>query len=136
MISSYWHSLPKALRIPLTVVGIAAAGVVFFLVFGYLVMWLWNHVLAVVFDIPSVTFWQALGLFVLAKLFFGFGGGGQGGERKKRRERRHAGQTEDRSGEWPQTDYAFKAYWREEGKRAYEAYLASKREAEGSDERA
>jgi hypothetical protein len=89
-------------------------------------MLLWNHVLAAVWDIPSVTFWQALGLFVLAKLFFGFGGGGaqpRGPEAHKKHRRRRGAETTD---EPPETDGVFQQYWRDEGKQAYEAYLASK----------
>ena len=134
MISSYWHALPKPVRIPLIVVGLVCAGVVFFLVFGYIVMWLWNHVLVAVFDIPSVTFWQALGLFVLAKLFFGFGGGGGGGQRQKRKRRRKEAFLDATEEPVPATDDEFRAYWREEGRQAYEAYLAMKRAGGTSDE--
>ena len=124
---SYFSTLPKIYRIPLTVVGIAALGTVFFVVFGYVVMWLWNHALVTVFDVPTVTFWQALGLFVLAKLFFGFGAGAQPAkpkdERHMKRRERSIATTEERM---PDMDELFKQYWREEGKRAYEAYLAGK----------
>ena len=75
MIFSYLSGLPKIYRIPLIVVGVTAIGVVAVSVFGYVVMWLWNRVLTGVVDVPAITFWQALGLFLLAKLFFGFGGG-------------------------------------------------------------
>ena len=127
MIFSYFSNLPKIYRIPLFVVGIAALGIVFFVVFGYAVMWLWNHVLADVLDVPSVTFWQALGLFVLAKMFFGFGGGTQGGAKPHGRHDKHPGRRAEPTDEQvPDTDDRFKQYWRDEGKRAYEAYLASK----------
>lgn len=121
---SYFSNLPNVYRIPLIVVAIAVLGTVVVAIFGYVVMWLWNNVLAAVFDIPSVTFWQALGLFFLAKLFFGFGGGSQGGgPRRKRHKKGREPMTDE---EVPDTDELFKQYWREEGKQAYEAYLASK----------
>ncbi|GBR77493.1 hypothetical protein RDn1_152 [Candidatus Termititenax dinenymphae] len=50
------------------------------LVLGGVVMGFWNLILPQLFGWPAVTFWQALGLFILAKIFFGgFGGGRLGG---------------------------------------------------------
>lgn len=47
------------------------------LVFGGLVMLLWNNLMPDLFHLPLITFWQALGLLVLAKILFsGFRGGG------------------------------------------------------------
>jgi hypothetical protein len=44
--------------------------------FGSIVMLLWNALMPVIFHLPLITFWQALGLLVLAKIFFsGFRGG-------------------------------------------------------------
>ena len=45
---------------------------------SYLVMGLWNWLMPVVFGLGSITFWQALGMLLLAKLIFGFGRGGWG----------------------------------------------------------
>jgi hypothetical protein len=121
---SYFSKLPKIYRFPLIGVGMVVLGVVFFAVFGYVVMWLWNHTLTTVFAVPAVTFWQALGLFVLAKLFFGFGGASHGGGSRRRRHKKH------------RKDELFKQYWREEGKQAYEAYLAGREPNGAPDERA
>jgi hypothetical protein len=47
------------------------------LVFGVVVMFLWNNVLAPVLHISTVTFWQGLGILVLSKILFSsFSGGG------------------------------------------------------------
>ncbi len=40
-------------------------------VFGLAVMALWNGLLPNLFGFPRVSFWQALGLLVLAKILFG-----------------------------------------------------------------
>jgi len=46
---------------------------------GYVVMSLWNNVLAVVVNVSTISFWQAIGLLVLSKIFFGgFRGGWRG----------------------------------------------------------
>jgi len=45
----------------------------------YAVMVLWNCLIPAIFGYSVITFWQAMGLFVLSKLLFGFGrGGGRG----------------------------------------------------------
>lgn len=42
---------------------------------GGIVMLLWNALVPALFGGPTVTYWQAIGLFVLSKiLFHGFGG--------------------------------------------------------------
>ena len=47
-------------------------------VFGFVVMTLWNWLLPPLFKLPQINFWQALGLFLLAKILFGgFGFGGR-----------------------------------------------------------
>jgi Ca2+/H+ antiporter, TMEM165/GDT1 family len=53
--------------------------------FGTLVKWLWNDVLVPVLHISPVTFWQAVGILVLAKILFGsFSGGSRRDYRKER----------------------------------------------------
>lgn len=46
---------------------------------GYLVQVLWNWLLPDLFGVPSVTFWQALGLLLLSRILFGGVGGRRGG---------------------------------------------------------
>lgn len=58
---------------------ITAAFAGFVLVAGLVVMSLWNWLMPALFGLTTITFAQALGLFVLAKILFGFGGGKMGG---------------------------------------------------------
>ncbi len=39
--------------------------------FGTLVMALWNHLMPDIFGLTTITFWQAIGLFVLSHILFG-----------------------------------------------------------------
>ena len=39
--------------------------------FGFLVESLWNRLMPAIFGLHVITFWQGLGLFVLAKILFG-----------------------------------------------------------------
>jgi hypothetical protein len=38
---------------------------------GFIVMALWNNILAAVVHVPVIDFWQALGLFALSRILFG-----------------------------------------------------------------
>lgn len=46
---------------------------------SYVVMQLWNHLLPDILHVGTINFWQAMGLFILCKILFGFGKGGGGG---------------------------------------------------------
>jgi len=59
------------------VIGIICMVIVGIMVFSGIVMLLWNNLLPALFHFPVITFWQALGLLILAKILFGgFRGGG------------------------------------------------------------
>lgn len=45
---------------------------------GFAVMLLWNNLLPDILFVNTITFWQALGIFLLCKILFGFGRGGRG----------------------------------------------------------
>ena len=48
--------------------------------FGKVIMLLWNNILTPVLHVSEITFWQGLGILVLAKILFGnFGGRGRSG---------------------------------------------------------
>jgi hypothetical protein len=42
---------------------------------GFITSSLWNALMPAIFSLPSISFWQALGLLVLSRLFFGKWGG-------------------------------------------------------------
>lgn len=46
---------------------------------GFVVMGLWNWLMPALFGLHSITFWQALGLFLLSKLLLGGFHGRHGG---------------------------------------------------------
>ena len=39
--------------------------------FGFVVMLLWNSLMPAVFDLKPVSYWQAVGLLILGRMFFG-----------------------------------------------------------------
>lgn len=101
------------------ILGIAAA-IGFFILFGYIVMWLWNGLVPEIFNLPEVTYWQAVGLLILFKIFFGgFGGGGGGkGHKKKHHKKEH----KNDFSKWEM----YEQFWEEEGDDAFRAYKAKK----------
>jgi len=59
-----------------------AFGLVALGVFGLVTAGLWNALMPAIFGLPSISFWQALGLLVLSRILFG-----QWGRRKVGRPR-------------------------------------------------
>ena len=67
------------------VIGFMLMAIIGVLLFGNIVMWLWNALMPVIFHLPVITFPQALGLLVLSKILFSsFRGGGPGSFRRGR----------------------------------------------------
>ena len=67
------------------VIGIILLAIIGVFAFGSIVMLLWNALMPVIFHLPVITFWQALGLLVLTKILFsGFRGGGPKGRWKEK----------------------------------------------------
>jgi hypothetical protein len=126
MISIRYSEDPKERKVQKialwTVAGLAGA-IVFGLLFGLLIQFLWNATLTEMFDLPALSFWQAVGLFILAKLFFGFGAGSGGSPRKRKKprvDRQPSADSEDVS--TLADDETFKKFWEEQGKASYEAF--------------
>jgi hypothetical protein len=64
----------KLFFIPLGIIAFVALA-------GLVIMSLWNALMPVIFHLGVITFWQAIGIFILSKILFGFGKGGPGGWR-------------------------------------------------------
>jgi len=53
------------------VIKVAMLGTIACAALGFIVMGLWNWLTPTLFGWHTITFWQALGLFILSKLLFG-----------------------------------------------------------------
>lgn len=84
---------------------IAAAAII---VFGGLVMLLWNNILAEVLDIRTISFGQALGILLLAKILFGGFRGSWGGRQHWKNKMREKWSTMT-----PEEREKFKAQWQQ-----------------------
>jgi hypothetical protein len=133
-------------RSALRIVGLAVGGVVFAVffafLFGLVVKVLWNWLMPALFGLGTITFWQAFGLVLLAKILFG--GHGHGHKDHDGRHERYLrekfkrfswaggesgekGPIPGNGGRWRH----FRHFWQEEGRAAFEAYL-QKMEAQES----
>jgi hypothetical protein len=80
-----WEELGWAARAGLIVLGLvlAAGG---FVLFGLLVMGLWNWLMPEIFKLPLIGFWQAWGLVLLSAILFkgGSGAGKMGSDHRRK----------------------------------------------------
>jgi hypothetical protein len=103
--------------------GIIGAGI-FALVFGWLVMILWNWLMPAIFHLGTIGYWQAFGIIILAKLIFGASHGGRGhGPRHKPWGHgpfpHGEGQGKDR---W----MWYREFWEQEGRQAFDKFVQQK----------
>ena len=129
-----WHTVPKWVRIIgytlLGLVGAAALGIVF----GFIVQWLWNALMPGIFSLRPITYWEAVGIVVLARLIFGSFGGGQQEGPGKHGKKPHKGGKMDRE---CKTDESWKYYdewWEKEGEQAFESYAQKNKESKTAKE--
>ncbi len=78
---------------PLKIIFFIGMGIVFMALVGTVVMLLWNSILPKITGFKAITFWEALGIFLLFRILFGsirhgFGlGKKRGSHRKKWKEK-------------------------------------------------
>ncbi|MBV7267968.1 hypothetical protein [Winogradskyella luteola] len=89
------------------------------ILFGFVIMWLWNWLMPMIFGLTTLTFWEAVGVFILFKILLG-GCGGFGGKDKKKTKTSNCNHESKRQfSKWEHYDN----FWKEEGNKAYEAYI-------------
>jgi hypothetical protein len=115
----------------LRIVGLVIAGVIFAgafaLIFGWLVMILWNWIMPPIFHLGEIGYWQGFGILLLAKIIFGAVGGRTPGVRHGRPPWRGAPWARDHwheDNEWWRYAHDF---WKEEGKEAFYRFVDRKK---------
>lgn len=93
------------------------------ILFGFIIMWLWNWLMPGIFGLTTLTYWQAVGIFILLKILLG-GCGGGGKSRKSSKHSRSSCKKESKSdfSKWKHYD----KFWKEEGDQAYKDYVERK----------
>lgn len=104
-----------------TVIFIAILAVLFITVFGYVLMYLWNWLMPLIFGLPLITFWQALGICLLSKILFGGFGGDKSSNKDKKCDPKSSSKRKSKSdfSKWELYD----SFWQEEGEEAYANYV-------------
>ena len=116
------EKMPKWAKYTLyAILGIAGAFLLG-LLFGHVTMWLWNWLMPKFFGLGTITFWEGIGLFLLARILFGFGGssGGSGDNGPKKHKKHRNGEAAEKK-DWKDWEY-YDDWWEEDGKTAFHEY--------------
>jgi hypothetical protein len=123
-----WNKLPKGLKVVIWTL----LGITFFTtmvsVFGWVIQLLWNATIADMFGLPAITYWQAVGIFILAKILFGFGvgGGSKSSHGRKKKHNSDIDRNENESATEGISDLAneesFQKFWQRDGRQAYDEF--------------
>jgi len=110
-------------------VAIAILFIGLFLLANYVLMRLWNWLMPDLFDLATIDYWQALGILVLAKIIFGFGGGDSGKSKKKSKGKKHF-KKDHKCGSW-RRDFSewelYDEFWKEEGETALRQFVEKRK---------
>lgn len=132
MFKGYCHSEKGEGRGPRFIgrvaIGIAIA-VAFALVFGIFVQMLWNWLMPALFNLGRITYGQAFGLMLLARLVFGVGHHGRGphgfgrGRHGFHHMSWHGCSKEDAANHEIEDWRHYDAWWNAEGREAFRRYI-------------
>ena len=122
------HPAARGLRIAgMVVLGVLGAAL-FALVFGWLVMVLWNWLMPTIFHLGQIGYWQAFGIVILAKLIFGSAVGGRhGGPRNNPWGGNPRGHDRDN---WRY----YREFWEKEGHQAFDRYVQERKAGPGTED--
>lgn len=87
---------------------------------GFIIMWLWNWLMPEIFGFTTITYWQAVGIFILFKILIG----GLGGDNHK--SHKSCNHSKSISGKKSKKEFFkwkhYDQFWKEEGNQAYKEY--------------
>jgi len=119
----------------LKIIGFVILGILFVISIGFVVMSLWNWLMPMIFDLPKITYWQGIGLLILAKILFGGIGGSsndskESSSRSKKEIHASVGQANPNYQENISTndealaqEEAYDTWWVNEGEQLFENYM-------------
>ncbi len=103
------------------IAGIIIFGTIFIvglaILFGFIIMWLWNWLMPEIFGLPMLSYWQAVGVFVLFKILLG--SMGDCSSSSKSNDSKCKDDSKGKFSKWKHYD----KFWEEEGDIAYKKYL-------------
>lgn len=108
---------------PGEIVGMIIFGAIFIIglaiLLGFVIMWLWNWLMPMIFGLTTLTYWQAVGVFILFKILLGGCGGFGGKDKKSSKKSSCTSDTKREFSKWKHYD----SFWKEEGNKAYDDYV-------------
>jgi hypothetical protein len=124
----------KVFRIGVLTIGRIVIALLVALILGWLVMLLWNWLMPILFGLKAVTYWEATGIIILAKLIFGGVGGNVRDHRFhfghhhhhgwERLGKLHEGWNFSEDFGFPNRNWVhYREYWKARGKNDFEQYI-------------
>lgn len=96
------------------------------ILFGFVLMWLWNWLMPELFGLTTIDYWQAVGLFILLKILLGGCGSGKSSKSKKSD---CSKESKKDFSKWKHYD----KFWKEEGDAMYKQYVSRLTEEKNKD---
>jgi hypothetical protein len=97
--------------------------IAFIMIFAYITMRLWNWLMPEIFGLIIIDYWQALGIIILAKIFFG----GFGNYKSSKSEKKSGKHCNPRYDKGFKSDFSnwkyYDKFWEDEGEKAFEQYV-------------
>jgi hypothetical protein len=92
----------------------------FAILFGFVIMLLWNWLMPEIFGLATITYWQAVGIFILFKVLLGGFGSGRHRRYKSYKHSKYYDRKKSKKDffKWKHYD----KFWKEEGNQAYEKF--------------
>ncbi len=117
----FTHKFRK--KSPIEIIGIIVFGAIAItglaILFGFVIMWLWNWLMPDIFALTTLTYWQAVGLFILLKLLLGGCGGGSRNKSSRSSRKDCKNNSKSDFSKWKHYDN----FWKEEGDEFYKQYV-------------
>ena len=99
----------------LAIIGISGLAILF----GFIIMWLWNWLMPDLFGLTTITYWQGVGLFILFKILTGSCGSSSNCDSSKKSESECKSDSKKSFSKWKHYD----KFWKEEGDELYKQYV-------------
>jgi hypothetical protein len=127
----------------LKIIGMVILGIGVCILLGFVIMWLWNWLMPMIFGLTTITYWQAVGIFILGKIIFGgFGGGHSDNSDKKQKgtirgeikreikkefdkefDKEYEKEAQEESKDNEDYDKIYEQWWEKEGEKRFEEYM-------------
>ncbi|KAA1246007.1 hypothetical protein [Aquimarina sp. RZ0] len=128
----FTHKIRK--KSPVEIAGMIIFGIIAItglaILFGFVIMWLWNWLMPEIFGLTTLTYWQSVGIFILLKLLLG--GCGSSHSSKKSSNDSSKKETDNAKSDFSKWKY-YEKFWEEEGDEYYKQYIKRQLEQPGED---